>query len=69
MRIISAISSVIASIGAINWGLVGIWDFDAVAWIAGGSQTVAAKIIYIVVGVCGVVALVCALAGCCEAKE
>ena len=33
-------------IGGLNWGLVGIFKFDLVAWICGGSGTVIARIIY-----------------------
>ena len=45
-------------IGGLNWGLVGIFKFDLVAWICGGldfGQTNAAsRIIYIVVGLAAV---------------
>jgi uncharacterized membrane protein YuzA (DUF378 family) len=45
-------------VGGLNWGLVGIFRFDLVAWICGGldfGQTNAAsRIIYIVVGLAAV---------------
>jgi len=45
-------------VGGLNWGLVGIFKFDLVAWICGGldfGQTNAAsRIIYIVVGLAAV---------------
>ena len=37
-------------IGAINWGLVGIFQFDLVAAICGSSASVVARIIYTLVG-------------------
>ena len=40
-------------IGAINWLLVGTISFDLVAWIFGGPATIGARIVYIVVGLCG----------------
>ncbi len=40
-------------IGALNWLLVGLFSFDAVAFVCGGSATVAARIIYTAVGICG----------------
>ena len=48
------ISLILTIIGAINWGLVGIFKFDLVAWICGGASTVAARIIYTVVALAGV---------------
>lgn len=40
-------------IGALNWLLVGLFSFDVVAFVCGGSATVAARIIYTAVGICG----------------
>lgn len=42
----------IAIIGAINWGLIGFFKFDLVAFIF-GNLTVLSRIIYAVVGICG----------------
>lgn len=39
-------------VGGINWGLIGIFQFDLVAWICGGQGSVFARIIYTVVGIC-----------------
>ena len=36
-------------IGGLNWGLVGIFGFDLVAWAFGGQGTVISRIIYIVI--------------------
>lgn len=41
-------------IGAINWGLVGLFDFDLVAAVF-GPFTAAARAVYVIVGVAGVV--------------
>lgn len=43
---------VITVIGAINWGLIGLFRFDLVAWIF-GNMTWLSRIIYVVVGLCG----------------
>ncbi|BDP77429.1 DUF378 domain-containing protein [Enterococcus faecium] len=40
-----------------NWLLVGLFELDLVAMIAGGSTTIFAKIIYIVVGICAIYCL------------
>lgn|GEM_PF-14901 len=41
-------------IGSLNWGLVGIFQFDLVAWIFGGQTGVISRIIYALVGLAGV---------------
>ncbi|ARP51180.1 MULTISPECIES: DUF378 domain-containing protein [Caproicibacterium] len=38
-------------VGGINWGLVGFFRFDLVAWICGGPATMLARIIYAVIGI------------------
>lgn len=38
-------------IGGINWGLVGIFQFDLVAWLFGGTDSVLSRAIYIIVAV------------------
>ena len=52
--ILDRIALILAIIGTLNWGLVGLFSFDAVAWISGGSTTLLARIIYIVVALAGV---------------
>ena len=38
-------------IGGINWGLVGIFRFDLVAWLFGGSDAILSRAIYIIVAI------------------
>lgn len=40
-------------IGAINWGAIGIFQFDIVAWIFGGQGAVISRIIYTLVALAG----------------
>ena len=54
MVIVNKIALAIAIIGTINWGLVGLFSFDLVAWICGGAATIAARIIYILVALAGI---------------
>ena len=42
----------IAIIGAINWGLIGFFKFDLVAFLF-GDLTVLSRIVYAIVGICG----------------
>ena len=41
-------------IGGLNWGLMGIFKFDLVAWICGGQDAVIARIVYTLVGLAAV---------------
>jgi uncharacterized membrane protein YuzA (DUF378 family) len=40
-------------IGSLNWGLVGIFQFDLVAWLFGGQGSIVSRIIYTLVGLAG----------------
>ncbi|MGM9951672.1 MAG: DUF378 domain-containing protein [Lysinibacillus sp.] len=48
---------VIAIIGAVNWGLIGFFQFDLVASLFGGADSVLSRIIYAVVGIAGLVCI------------
>ena len=54
MRILDRIALILTVIGALNWGSVGLFRFDAVAWICGGAASLLARIIYTLVGLAGV---------------
>ena len=47
----TALSLVI--VGALNWLLVGLFKFDLVAFIFGGQGAIISRIIYALVGICG----------------
>ena len=47
------IALILSIIGSINWGLVGIFKFDLVAWICGGQAAPFSRIIYTLVGLAG----------------
>lgn len=47
------IALIISIIGCINWGLVGIFQFDLVAWIFGGQSALLSRIVYALVGLAG----------------
>ena len=51
--VIDIIALVLVIIGALNWGSIGIFSFDLVSWICGGSGTLAARIIYVLVALAG----------------
>lgn len=39
-------------VGGINWGLMGIFQIDAVAWLFGGQASVVSRVIYTLVAIC-----------------
>ena len=51
MSILDRIALLLTVIGGINWGLVGIFRFDLVAWICGGQDAIIARIVYTLVGI------------------
>lgn len=45
---------ILAIIGGINWGSIGIFQFDIVAWICGGQGSIVSRIIYTIVGIASI---------------
>lgn len=56
MKAIDYIVLVLVIIGAINWGLVGFFGLDLVVFLF-GSMSVLSRIIYAVIGICGLYAI------------
>jgi uncharacterized membrane protein YuzA (DUF378 family) len=57
MRLLNSIAIVLVIIGALNWGLVGLFEFDLVAEITGdtfGETNPVSRIVYVLVGAAGV---------------
>ncbi len=52
MKVIDKIALILIIIGAINWGLIGIFKFNLVEMIF-GDMTMLARLIYILVGISG----------------
>ena len=50
MMIIDTIALVLNIIGGINWGLIGLFRFDLVAYLFGGQAATVSRIIYALVG-------------------
>ena len=43
----------LAIIGALNWGCVGVFKFDVVAWLCGGQTSTLSRVIFTLVGLAG----------------
>ena len=48
------ISLVLVIIGALNWGSIGLFQFDLVAWIFGGQDAILSRIVYTLVALAGI---------------
>ena len=51
--ILDRIALILTIIGAINWGSIGIFSFDIVAWICGGQTAPLSRIVYAIVARAG----------------
>lgn len=61
MKPLYATSLVLVVIGAINWGLVGFFQFDLVAALFGGESAPISRTVYALVGIAGVVLAIAAM--------
>ena len=48
------IALILMIIGGLNWGSIGLFKFDLVAWIFGGQTALLSRIIYTVVGLAAI---------------
>lgn len=53
VKFLDTIALILSIIGCLNWGLVGIFQFDLVAWLFGGTGSLFSRLIYTVVGLAG----------------
>lgn len=47
------VSLILIIIGALNWLLIGLFQFDLVSWVFGGQTAVISRIVYAIVGIAG----------------
>ena len=52
--IMDRIALVLAIIGGLNWGSVGLFRFDLVAWLFGGQTATVSRVIYTLVGLAAI---------------
>lgn len=48
------IALILTIIGALNWGSIGLFRFDIVAWIFGGQDAIVSRIVYTLVALAGI---------------
>ncbi len=48
------ISLILVIVGAVNWGAIGLFQFDIVSWLFGGQDAILSRIIYTVIALAGI---------------
>lgn len=51
---IDRIALILVIVGAINWGSIGLFQFDIVGWIFGGQDAIVSRIIFTIVALAGI---------------
>ena len=54
VMMLDRIALILTIVGALNWGSIGLFQFDIVAWICGGQGALISRIIYTVEALAGV---------------
>ena len=57
MSMLSRIALALVIIGALNWGLIGFFQFDLVASIFGGQEALLSRVVYALVGISGLLCI------------
>ena len=53
MKVIDTITLILVIVGALNWGSIGLFGFDCVAFLCGGQMAVLSRVISSLVGIAG----------------
>jgi len=54
MNMLDRIALILVVLGALNWGSIGLFQFDIVAWIFGGQGAIVSRILYTLVALAGI---------------
>jgi uncharacterized protein len=65
MCVVHKIAWALVLIGAVNWGLVGLFDFNLVMWLLGQWPTLE-RAVYVLVGIAAIVSLLVGNCGACK---
>ncbi len=57
MRTLQYIALILVIVGAINWGLIGFFQFDLVAEIFNGQDAFLSRVVYALVGISGLICI------------
>ncbi len=48
------LSLILVVVGALNWGSIGLFQFDIISWLFGGQDAIISRIIYTLVALAGI---------------
>lgn len=51
---IDKIALLLVIVGGLNWGLVGLFNFDLVAWMFGSQMAIASRIVYTIIAIAAI---------------
>lgn len=54
MVMLDRIALILSIIGGVNWGLIGLLQFDIVAWIFGGQDSIVSRVVYTIIGIASI---------------
>ncbi len=54
LYMLDRIALILVTIGALNWGSIGLFKFDVVAWLFGGQAAILSRIVYVLVALAGI---------------
>ncbi|HEY5561258.1 MAG TPA: DUF378 domain-containing protein [Clostridiaceae bacterium] len=57
MKTFDIVALILVIVGAVNWGLIGFFQYDLVSAICGGPSSAISRIIFALVGLCGLYAI------------
>ena len=55
MKALNYIALSLVIVGAVNWGLIGFFQFDLVAFLFGGQDAIISRVVYALVGIAGLI--------------
>lgn len=64
MSVFQKVMLFLVILGGLNWGVVGIWGFDLVSWICGGTGSWLARAIFLVIALAALLLLPALFAPC-----
>jgi len=67
MKVLKIIAMILVIVGGLNWGLVGLFNFDVIAAIFGAMSTLS-RIIYTLVGLAAIYVAIISKSICCKDK-
>jgi uncharacterized membrane protein YuzA (DUF378 family) len=69
MKAIRVIVMLLVIIGALNWGLIGFFNYDLIADLFGGYGSTGARTVFSIVGIAGLIAALRFISKCCGCKS